>query len=503
MLRENEEIMYKSNRDQISVFDDATNFIGAKLSPTNRWVRMSEMIPWDLIDEKYEATFKTLNVGQPALSARMAIGTLIIREKQRISDEETLEQILDSPYLQWFIGLTEFTDKAPFDRSSITYFRKRVTPEILAEVNDYITGRKKIKRDDDDDESNGEKFIEQKAEVGEAEECENKGTLIVDASCVPADIKYPTDVNLLNESREKLEKMILNLHRQIGTGRKAPKVYKKAAKKAYLRFAKNRKPKKSEIRKAIKKQLGYVRRNLKVVDALIAEGGNLTKTQERELSTITTVYTQQEQMYREKTHTVENRIVSLHQNWVRPIVRGKTNAFVEFGAKVTISLVDGYSFVEKIGWEAYNEGSELISIIENYKTKTGVYPERVLADKIFRTRTNLQYCKEHGIKLNGPKLGRPPADKNEYRAQCQLEREESKERNAIEGKFGEGKRRYYLEQTKTRLKETTETQIHLTFLVMNLSKKLRISLRLILKAIENSIFEMFYKRKSLMTTAFA
>jgi hypothetical protein len=208
-------------------------------------------------------------------------------------------------------------------------------------------------------------------------------------------------------------------------------------------------------------------------------------------------------MYREKTHQVENRIVSLHQNWVRPIVRGKTNALVEFGAKVTTSLVDGYCFVEKISWNAYNESTTLIDIIENYRDKTGMYPKRVLVDKIFRTRANLEYCKKFNIRMSGPKLGRPPADKGEYLTQCKIEKTEAKERNAIEGKFGEGKRRYYLERTMTRLKETTETQIHLTFLVMNLSKKLRTSLCTIFKAIENSILEKVNKTKGLLIVALA
>jgi hypothetical protein len=423
----------------------------------------------------------------------MAIGSLIIREKQKISDEETIEQICENPYLQWFIGLNEFTDKAPFDKSSMTYFRKRVTPEMLSLVNDYITGRKPSGRNKGGPGGGGSAIRESEAESGS----QNKGTVILDATCVPADIKYPTDVNLLNESREKLENMIRLLHRQAEAGKKAPRAYKKNGRKAYLRFARNRNPKKSEIRLAIKKQLGYVRRDLRIIAGQIAAGGLLTKKQTEELRTIEKVYKQQDEMYRSGTHQASDRIVSIRQNWVRPIVRGKATAAVEFGAKVSISMTDGYAFIEKLSWDAYNESRTLIETIENYREKTGLYPERILADKIYRTRENLGYCKEHGIRMNGPKLGRPYQDKKLYREQCIQEKLEAGERNEVEGKFGEGKRRYYLQRTMTRLKETTGTQIYLTFLVMNLSKKLRASLYSILKTIRNVGIAGFFKEKAL------
>ncbi len=101
------------------------------------------------------------------------------------------------------------------------------------------------------------------------------------------------------------------------------------------------------------------------------------------------------------------------------------------------------------------------------------FPERILADRIFRTRQNLQYCKAQGIHLSGRPLGRPPKDRAVRDEQIRLERAESGERNAIEGKLGEGKRRFSLGLVMTRLKETSETQIHLVFLVMNLRKILR------------------------------
>ena len=115
-------------------------------------------------------------------------------------------------------------------------------------------------------------------------------------------------------------------------------------------------------------------------------------------------------MYSTNSHRVENRIVSLSQPWVRPIVRGKQNAEVEFGAKVEMSDVNGYLRVEDLRWDAFNESTTFQESVENYRKAYGHYPERVLADTIFRTRENLRYCKERDIHLNGPKLGKPSSD---------------------------------------------------------------------------------------------
>ena len=132
---------------------------------------------------------------------------------------------------------------------------------------------------------------------------------------------------------------------------------------------------------------------------------------EKEISlylTIITLYEQQKYMYDNKVHSVEHRIVSISQPWLRPIVRGKVKSPVEFGAKFDLSLdSEGYGRIEKISFEAYNESTCLIEVVERFKERTGYYPNRVLADQIYRTRENRNYCKEHGIRLSGPKLGRP------------------------------------------------------------------------------------------------
>lgn len=482
--------MYRMGlKKQIAMFQEPIDFSGVSLNPKNRWIKMSKLIPWDIFEEKYSKNFEGSKTGKPAKPARMALGAHIIKEKLKLSDEETVEAILESPYLQYFIGLNQFTHKEPFDSSTICWFRKRLTSEMLSELNDYIIGRKTVEEKKDDDDGNpsaGSSCNKRSGETEISAEPKNKGTIILDATCTPADISFPTDVTLLNEGREKLEEIIDTLHEAgVTEGKKKPRTYRKKARKQYLRFAKNRKPKKKDIRRAVKTQLSYVRRDLKHIDKLISAGGenHLTEKQKQYLTTIKTLYEQQAQMHKTKTHTVDKRIVSIHQPWVRPIVRGKASAAVEFGAKISISVLGGYARIERLDWEAYNESTTLIETVDRYFEQTGYYPERVLADKIYRTRENLRYCEANGIRMNGPKLGRPPKDKRLYHQQCKLEQSEAGERNAVEGKFGEGKRTYNLGRIKMRLQGTSEAGIHLVFLVMNLEKRLRAFLRLFLESL--------------------
>jgi tetratricopeptide (TPR) repeat protein len=458
--------MYQKRTKQISLDENSVSYIGVHLSPGNRWVKLAQIIPWDRLEGKYHQTFANPKVGNPAKSCRMAIGSLIIKERLGLSDIETVEMIAEHPYLQFFIGLHSFTDRAPFDSSTMTYFRKRLTPEILNEINQMIIEASKNDDDPGDPQATGG------PDARETAEPENQGTLIVDATCAPADIHFPTDVSLLNEGREKLEEIIDQLH-EPGRGEK-PRTYRQVARQAYLRFARCRKPRYKQIRKAIRQQLAFVRRDLKLIGELLQQSERaLSPRQAQYLETIQELYGQQQAMYEQKTHRIEDRIVSIHQPWVRPIVRGKATADVEFGAKISVSLVNGYAMIERLDWNAYNEAGDLKEAVERYKMRYGFYPERILADKIYRNRGNLQYCEKLNIRMNGPKLGRPPADKAIYAEQKWLERLDAGERNAVEGKFGEGKRCYGLGRVMTRLKNTSEVSIHLTFLVMNLEKRLR------------------------------
>jgi hypothetical protein len=247
-----------------------------RLNHENRWVKLSKLIPWDEIEQKYASLFSS-GTGTEAKPLRMALGALLIKEKYGFSDRETVEQIKENPYLQFFIGLERYEDsKDPFDPSLMVHFRKRLDKEIMIGINEMICQQTRseseidIKNDiktetvtevkpeinaesenktgTDNKDDNPKDPGEPPASGSHDESAEtttkptHKGKLLLDATCAPADVRYPTDLSLLNESREKTEAMIDTLyHGKLGL-KKKPRTYRKKAHKQYMAIAKQRKP---------------------------------------------------------------------------------------------------------------------------------------------------------------------------------------------------------------------------------------------------------------------
>jgi IS5 family transposase len=235
---------------------------------------------------------------------------------------------------------------------------------------------------------------------------------------------------------------------------------------------KKRKATKNKIRKAIRKQLGYLSRNLRHIEKLVEEIGlkSLSKRQYRNLLVISEVLRQQKQMYDSKNHHLSGRIVSISQPHLRPLVRGKAGTPVEFGMKISAANVDGYLFIDRLSWDPFNESEDLISQAEEYQRRFGVFPESIHADQIYRTRDNRNWCKDKGIRLSGPPLGRPSKDQEKHREKKNRARQDELDRIAVEGSFGRAKRRYSMGRLFTKLARTSETQVAMIMLVMNLEK---------------------------------
>lgn len=447
---------------------------GGKLSGENRWVKLAEWIEWEALETEYAQQFSQ-KIGAPAKSFRMALGALIIKERLGTSDEETVQQIRENPYLQYFLGLSEYQDEAPFEASMLVHFRKRLSLEIIQQINERIV-LKAMEANSETESEFKQESNESKDENGDdSDEPPNQGQLILDASCAPADIRYPTDLSLLNEAREQTEKIVDVLYRQVKDQlARKPRTYRREARQAYLQVAKKRKVSQTVIRKAIRRQLGYLQRNLAHIDRFIELGASLSQLSRRSyryLLVIHELFRQQQQMYQHRQHRIEDRIVSLSQPHIRPIVRGKAGTPVEFGAKISLSCVNGQVFLDRLSWDNFNESVDLPGQIEQFKRRFGHYPASVHADQIYRTRDNRAYCRQRGIRLSGPPLGRPSAEQQATIRQQTLD--DAKIRNQIEGKFGQAKRRFSLARVMTKLASTSATSIALTFLVMNLEQLLR------------------------------
>lgn len=452
--------MYKPSDRSQSSFLDFNQPMGLHMNPNNRWVKMADSVPWDVFEKKYSRLFKA-KTGNVAKPVRMALGALIIQTKFQYSDRELVEQITENPYLQYFIGLPGYQEEPPFDSSTLVLFRKRINAQMIAEANEYMLSSRNKK-----DDGNNLKPPTGGMSSGNAAS-DNEGTLILDASCAPVNIRYPQDISLLNEAREKLETIIYRFHKTYGLA--LPRRYARRARREYLAFAKSKKHTAKKIRKALRQQLSYVKRDIAYLEEFMCDGYAPEAKEIPLLLTIFKLYEQQQYMYDNKVHSVENRIVSISQPWIRPIVRGKLNAPVEFGAKLDISIdTDGYARIEKTSFDAYNESGCLKKAAERYKERTGHYPERILADQIYRTRENRGFCKEQGIRLSGPKLGRP--NPVITKTDKKLEYQDNTDRIAVEREFSREKRCYGLGKIVSKCEETQLTSIALSAFVANLFK---------------------------------
>ena len=449
--------MYKKIQNRQFGLKDFNQPIGLTMNPENRWVKKADSIPWEIIEDKYADLFES-HTGNVAKPLRMALGSLIIQKEYEYPDRELVEQLTENPYYQYFIGLPGYQMEAPFVPSLLVEFRRRLTDEIIGDINDIIL---KSRTDNDDPPSPGDGG----SGGPETPAGNNAGTLILDATCAPQNIRYPQDVSLLNEVREKMEGIIDHLCDKHNHCR--PRTYRRKARRDYLSLAKTKKRSTKMIRKAIKKQLSYIRRDRSYIEAMLEAGCTLDENKAATLAVLDKVYGQQKHMYDNDIHTVEDRIVSISQPHIRPIVRGKVKFPVEFGAKLDISLVNGYGRIEKISFDAYNESQVLPEAIERYKEREGHYPERVLVDKIYRNRDNIKYCKERGIRISGPALGRPGKYSLSNKKQ---EYADSIDRIGIERAFSLAKRNYGLGLIRTKREDTTRGAIALSILVMNINR---------------------------------
>jgi len=234
-----------------------------------------------------------------------------------------------------------------------------------------------------------------------------------------------------------------------------------------------------------------VEKNLRTIDILLSKTGSdqLSPRQTFRIGTIRKVAAQQREMFDNRSHICENRIVNLRQPWVRPIKRGKAGADVEFGQKLEFAVVDGFTFLEKQSFDNFNEGVTLIELAERHRERFGAYPAAILADQVYRNRKNRDFCKEHGIRLSGPRLGRPKA--SDLEADREQAYRDSCDRNMVESRNGIVKRRYGMDRVMAYLSCTAMTEVALQVFVMNVAHLVRRFLRLLLLRRQQKVVSLF------------
>lgn len=446
-------INYTSSK-QVTPDEFKTEF-ELNLDHKNRWVVLSMNLPWDELVRPY---IKKMSVGKgaAAVNPRIVIGSLYIKHRLSLSDVETIQQIRENPYMQYFLGLNSYHSEPLFDSNLFVEIRKRMGIEEYDKMDLVI--RNKAKEED-----------KKEDKKKKAKDIKNRGELKIDATVADQYIKFPTDLDLLSQCRVWTETIIDEIFPQTLLEKK-PRTYRQEARQRYLKVVKKKKRTEKEVHNAKKQQLNYIKRNLRYIEEMLDmfEMGAfpLCYKSQRYMWIVREVYRQQLEMYTNKVNHCEDRIVSLHQPHVRPIVRGKQKAKVEFGSKLSIGLDNGFTRLERLSWNAFNECGDLQSQVEAYKSIHDYYPEVVQADKIYFTKENRKFLEERNIRFTGVPLGRPSKEKESY-YQKKKKKKESNRRNQVEGKFGQGKNAYNLNKIRARLKETSESWVCEIFFAMN------------------------------------
>ncbi|MCK4965523.1 IS5 family transposase [bacterium] len=433
--------MYKGkDRKTIPLFSELFPF-GGKLDTENRWLKISSLIPWYRLESKYQSYFS--DIGRPAKDGRLVIGILLLKHMSGLSDDEIVKQVSENPYMQAFCGLENFVTVSLLNSSSLSKIRKRLGKKYFSEL----------------ERETYHVLIEQKIIKGRG--------MLVDATVFPEYVRYPTDSNLLNEAREWVVKRIKTLGSSLGI---KVRTYCRKAHKEFLNFSKKKTRSKKAVRRIKKSLLQYLRRNINQMESLLEkardQGIKIEQKVLDRLDVVRTVYKQQLQMYRQKINRINDRIVSLHRPWTRPIVRGKLgNKKVEFGPKAAISYVDGFAFLEHLSSDNFSEATRVKNQIEQFERFFGKKPKYIVGDKLYGNRENRKLVKEHDIRDAFEPLGRRNRNQDSSK---RWRKQKQRERNRIEGIFGHGKNHFSLDKIKYYIEDGTEIWVRLGLMAMNL-----------------------------------
>ena len=457
------------------------------LDKKNRWVWLGDHLPWDEFDGKYKQTLHNQKVGAGAKPTRMVIGAMIIKHVTRLSDVDTIAMIQENPYMQYMCGLAEFTEQPIFDPSLFVDLRKRISDDDINGMTEALFKLEqemkeaafKCKEEEaknrgdvpparQPEDPDAKAFTDSKGRV-------HKGILKIDATCADAEVRYPVDVDIIEDGCRVTDRFIRRICTKAGIT--VPKTLYGKARQAYLQLVKKKKKGGKLVRETISVMLGCLHRDiLTLMDLTAGENRSrldyLRKDQRRVLDATMKMYFQQEQMHSTGEHRCDDRIVSIFQPHVRPIVRGKASAKTEFGAKIGVSVVNGYNFIDHHSWNAYNECSDLQTHIDKYKERFGFLPATILADKIYMNKANRAVLKDYEIKSYSKPLGRPPKEPPSPERQAAMARAVG-QRNEIECSFGTGKRVYQANDIRAKLPGTAECWTGMCNFAKNVMKFLR------------------------------
>lgn len=465
--------MQANNRNINDMFSGTGSYPLENLSKENRWVKLADALDWKHIEAEYNKRLSNQSRGACNKPARMVIGAMIIKHTLCYSDEVTIVSIQENPYMQYLVGLKYFREAPIFSPELFVTLRKRIDDKFF---NDIMLSLHKdcIKKSGTSESEHSDKSdsgTSGNSRPSESSPVTHKGKMKVDATCTDAEMRYPTDINILEDSSREIERLAQKVSSKAGITR--PRSCRGEARSCFVRYTKKKHKGRRLIRETKKLLLHLLSKDVQGFISLLGRLGTdvLSCLNHRDLSNFSAIrkaYEQQKYMFDHDVCSCLDRIVSIFQSHVRPIVRGKAGRKTEYGAKIGVSVVNGFTYIDHLSWDAYNEGADLMLQIMTYKERFGYYPQEVQADKIYLNKENRKLLKKLGIVCHCPPLGRPK--KNPDPEEEKLRHKASGERNGVEATFGTAKRVYRANNIRAKLKETARTWIAACFFAKNLKK---------------------------------
>ncbi len=444
----------ESNEYQYKLLQDS--MIAPFLDKNHPLYKISQVIDWVSLSEKLGQFYCSDN-GRPTKPSRLKTGLLILKHMYQISDTDTLDTLKTNIYAQYLcaVSLEQINSKKILCSSSLTKFRRQIGKTGVKIIEDEVlnclkrAGLLKGKR------------------------------LVCDTTVVPSNIAYPTDVSLLEKVRSKAIEL---LERAKDFGVEQFRTYKRTAKKVYIQYqkirhhtVKSRRKAQKQIRQFAQRNIGQLKQAVEKIKNTIRETADLVITStdkakkqfaektERFLDTASAIITQQKDVY--KGSPVQERIVSVHQPHIRPMVRGKYPVEVEFGPKILLNHKNGFLFLADLQFNNISDTRLLETAINRYRDTFGYLPTQLATDRGFWSKDNFKLAAED-FKI--PKVAIQNKGKSDYLKNKPFKERLRRLRCAIEAKISLAKRKYGLNRIRYSIPEGEEIWIRLGLTAMNL-----------------------------------
>jgi len=380
--------------------------------------KLYKAVPWKNLIKDFEIKEKI--AGRPFnFPAQGRLALMFLKNYSGLSDQKLIEQLNGNIEWQFFCGI--YLGHQRIDNY-------KIVSQIRCELSEKLNIQKLQKT----------LYDYWSPHIEEPE----KTTM--DATCYESEVRYPTDVKLLWESVE----WSYNRMRRVSKALEQRQVRSKYIKwkKRYVSYSKMRRKTRKKKRALRRSSLLLIK---KFTDFLSEHRLHLNEKDRAMLDTVKRVYSQQYAWFH-KDIKPKNRIVSLHKDYLRPIVRGKEVKPVEFGAKVNKIQIGGISFIEHLSFNAFNEGTRFKNSVYLAQSLTHRKTKVAGADAIYATNANRRFATSQNIKTDFKPKGPRRKDR---KIQDQLKSLIQKERaTRLEGSFGKDKEHYHLRKIKARTK---------------------------------------------------